>query len=106
MKLSKKNEVRQRALQKAIASGKTLAGLLVGFAATVTGCGERHSPAHTMGIYPDPRYQQEQPVNENVGGFVALGEIAGSENIAEPKQETQQLKTNEVNEVKEDGAQC
>ena len=38
MKLSKKNAARQRILQKAIASGKTLGGLLVGLtAATVVG---------------------------------------------------------------------
>ena len=57
MKLSKKNATRQRVLQRAIASGKTLGGLLVGFAATVVGCGERHTPANTMGRFPDPRYQ-------------------------------------------------
>jgi len=63
MKLSKKNAARQRVLQKAIASGKTLGGLLVSLAATVTGCG-RHSPASTMGRFPDPNYQ-ENATNEN-----------------------------------------
>ena len=73
MKLSKKNAARQRVLQNAIASGKTLGGLLVGLAATVTGCG-RHSPASTMGSFPDPNYQ-ENVTNENAEVFVTEGEI-------------------------------
>ena len=74
MRLSKKNAARQRVLQKAIASGKTLGGLLVGLAATtVTGCG-RHSPASTMGRFPDPNYQ-ENATNENAEVLVTEGEI-------------------------------
>ena len=73
MRLSKKNAARQRVLQKAIASGKTLGGLLVGFVATVTGCG-RHSPASTMGRFPDPNYQ-ENATNENAEVLVTEGEI-------------------------------
>ena len=39
MKLSKKNRVRQRAIAKAIASGKALGGLLAGFTvAAFAGC--------------------------------------------------------------------
>ena len=64
MKLSKKGAAIQRAIHNALASGKALGGLLVGFAATVAGCGERHSPAHTMGRFPDSRYQ-ENAKNEN-----------------------------------------
>lgn len=48
MKLSKKGEAVQQAIHDALASGKALGGLLVGFAATVAGCGERHTPANTM----------------------------------------------------------
>ena len=48
MKLSKKGEAVQQAIHHALASGKALGGLLVGFAATVAGCGERHTPANTM----------------------------------------------------------
>ena len=60
MKLSKKNAARQRVLQKAIASGKTLGGLLVGLtAATVVGGCKEPSPASTMGSYPRPRQQAD-----------------------------------------------
>ena len=98
MKLSKKNAARQRVLQKAIASGKTLGGLLVGFAATVVGCGERHSPAHTMGRFPDPRYQQKNSTNENAGKFVTGGDIAGPEDITGPKTKPAEPKPNAVQE--------
>jgi len=74
MKLSKKGAAIQRAIHDALASGKTLGGLLVGFAATVAGCGERHTPAHTMGRFPDSRYQ-ENAKNENTEEFVTEGEV-------------------------------
>ena len=48
MKLSKENAARQRVLQKAIASGKTLGGLLVGLTAA-TAVGGCQTPARTMG---------------------------------------------------------
>ena len=77
MKLSKKNAARQSAIQKAIASGKALGGLLIGFAATVAGCGERHSPANTMGRFPDPRYQENvtNDVNEVKDKEVFVGDL-------------------------------
>ena len=92
MKLSKKGAAIQRAIHDALASGKALGGLLVGFAATVAGCRESHSPAHTMGRFPDPRYQQNA-ANENAKVLVTEGEIS------EPEQESP--KTNNVNEVKD-----
>ena len=73
MKLSKKSAAIQRAIHDALASGKALGGLLVGFAATVAGCGERHTPANTMGKYPSP-YYQENATNENTEVFVTDGE--------------------------------
>lgn len=82
MKLSKKGAAVQQAIHDALASGKALGGLLVGFAATVTGCGDRHSPAHTMGRFPDPRYQ-ENTKNENTEEFVTGGDIQESEDIPE-----------------------
>ena len=94
MKLSKKNVARQRDIQKAIASGKALGGLLVGFAATVAGCGERHTPANTMGRFPDPSYQ-ENAKNEDAKVFVTEGEIP--EPGETPAQESS--KTNAVNEA-------
>ncbi len=100
MKLSKKGAAIQRAIRETLASGKTLGGLLVGFAATVVGCGERHSPAHTMGRFPDPRYQ-ENAKNENTGVFVTEGEIPEPEDIPEQKQEPS--KTNAVQEQRREG---
>ena len=64
MKLSKKREALQRAIHKAVASGKALGGLIVGLAATVAGCRE-HSPANTMGDYPASPQQQEENAMRN-----------------------------------------
>ena len=76
MKLSKKNAARQLAIQKTIASGKALGGLLVGLtAATVVGECKGPSPAHTMGIPPMPQ-QQANATNENTEVFVTEGAIA------------------------------
>lgn len=74
MKLSKKGAAVQRTIHDAFASGKALGGLLVGFAATVAGCGDRHSSAHTMGRFPDPSYQ-ENAKNEDKEVFVTEGEV-------------------------------
>ena len=94
MKLSKKNAARQRVLQKAIASGKTLGELLVGLtAATVVGgC---QTPAPTMGSYPRPQ-QQANATSENAGEFVTQGAIAV------PKPKTPQPKPNAVRERRGD----
>ena len=92
MKLSKENAARQRVLQKAIASGKTLGGLLVGLtAATVVGGGKNPSPASTMGSYPSPQ-QQANATSENAGEFVTQGAIAV------PKPKTPQPKPNVMRE--------
>ena len=64
MKLSKKNTVLQRTIHKALASGKALGGLIVGFAATVSGCRD-HSPATMMGDYPASPQQQEENAMRN-----------------------------------------
>ena len=90
MKISKKGAAIQQAIHDALASGKALGGLLVGLAATVAGCGERHTPANTMGRFPDPRYQ-ENAKNEDAKVFVTEGEI--------PAQEQEPSKTNAVREV-------
>ena len=92
MKLSKENAARQRALQKAIVSGKTLGGLLVGLtAATVVGGCKDPSPARTMGSYPRPQ-QQASATSENAGEFVTQGVIAV------PKPKTPQPTPNAVRE--------
>ena len=92
MKLSKKNAARQRVLQKAIASGKTLGGLLVGLtAATVVGGCKDPSPASTMGSYPRPQ-QQANATSENVGEFTTAGVIV------DLKPKTPQPKPNAVRE--------
>ena len=98
MKLSKKNAAQQRALQKAIASGKTLGGLLVGLtAATIAGGCKEPSPAPTMGIYPSPQ-QQANATSENAGEFVTQGAIAVPGKIAVPKPKTPQPTPNAVRE--------
>ncbi len=93
MKLSRKNAALQRAIQRTLASGKALGGLLVGLVATVAGCRD-NSPAHTMGRFPDPRYQ-ENAKNEDAKEFVTRGEIP--EPGETPAQESS--KTNAVNEA-------
>ena len=92
MKLSKKNAARQRVLQKAIASGKTLGGLLVGLTAAtvVSGCKDS-SPASTMGSYPRPQHQADA-TNSNADEFVTGGAIA------ESKPKTPQPKPNAMRE--------
>ena len=59
MKLSKKDTAVQRAIHRAVSSGKALGGLLVGLAATVAGCRDGNRSAHTMGRFPDSRYQEK-----------------------------------------------
>ena len=91
MKLSKKGAAIQRAIHNALASGKALGGLLIGFATTVAGCGERPSHAHTMGRFPDSRYQ-ENAKNEKAELAVTEGEVP------EPKPTPPQPKPNAVRE--------
>ena len=92
MKLSKKNAAQQRILQKAIASGKTLGGLLVGLTAAtvVSGCKDP-SPANTLGSYPRPQHQADA-TNSNADEFVTGGAIA------ESKPKTPQPKPNAMRE--------
>ena len=87
MKLSKKNEALQRAIHKALASGKALGGLIVGLAATVAGCRD-HSPANTMGDYPaSPPLQAENATRNRRA-------IPGEPPVPQPAE------TNAVNERK------
>ena len=103
MKLSKKNATRQRVLQKAIASGKALGGLLVGItAATVAGGCREHSPASTMGSYPRPQ-QQANATNENIDEFFTDGEIVRPEDIAVPEAKPAEPKPNAVQEQQCEG---
>jgi len=97
MKLSKKGAAIQRAIHDTLASGKALGGLLVGFAATVAGCRESNSPAHTMGLSPNPHYQ-ENAKNENAEEFVTEGEIP--EPVEIPAQAEEPSKTNTVREAR------
>ena len=90
MKLSKKSRARQSAISRAIASGKSLGGLLAGVAATLfAGCTEK-SPEVPMGDYPNP----DPPPNaasERHGRGARMGKYL----MEEPK------KTNKANERKE-----
>ena len=63
MKLSKKNQARQRAIRKAIAGGKSVSGLLAGaLALATTGCSPRSSPG-PIGRFPDPSYEARANTN-------------------------------------------
>ena len=63
MKLSKKNQARQRAIRKAIASGKSVGGLLAGaLALATTGCSPRSAPG-PIGRFPDPSYETKANTN-------------------------------------------
>ena len=93
MKLSKKNAALQRTMQKAIASGKTLGGLLVGIAATVAGCREGNSPESTMGSYPNPFYHENGASETR-----SRRAIPGEPPVPQPDE------TNAVSECKNGGA--
>ena len=87
MKLSKKSATVQRAIHKALASGRALGGLIVGLAATVSGCRD-HSPASTMGDYPASPQQQEENAMRNRRA------VPGETPVPQPAE------TNAVNECK------
>ena len=98
MKLSKKNAARQWAIQKTIASGKTLGGLLVGLAAaTVAGGCTDASPSHIIGFDSEPSYQANA-TNEDMGKVALQGFRFVPERI--PAQEQKLSKTNDVKEQK------
>ena len=64
MKLSKKNQARQRAIRKALASGKSVSGLLAGaLTIATTGCNPRSSPRGPIGRFPDSRYEEQATRN-------------------------------------------
>lgn len=69
MKLSKKNQILQRALAKALKTGKALGGLLAGFTvAAFAGC--RDEPHHgLMGKYPATPERQSNATKEKTGDF-------------------------------------
>lgn len=96
MKLSKRDAAIQRAIHDTLTSGKALGGLLVGFAATVAGCGECHTPANTMGSFPNPSCQ-ENAKNENAEEFVTEGEIPEPGEITAQAEEPS--RTNAVREA-------
>ena len=78
MKLSKKNAARQSAIHRAIASGKTLGGLLVGLAATsaMIGCENKtHASEGTAVVQGD---EKETNAENELALFddVTMGEIA------------------------------
>ena len=63
MKLSKKNQARQRAIRKALARGKSISGLLAGaLAIATTGCSESDTRG-PIGRFPDPSYEARANTN-------------------------------------------
>lgn len=88
MKLSKKGKARQRAIAKAIASGKSLGGLLAGLAAAMfTGCRD-NSPRVPMGDVPNQ--QQPNAAHEKRGRDASVR----GKYVIEPEE-----KNNKVNET-------
>ena len=85
MKLTKKNARRQKAIQKALASGKGLGGLLVGLAAATVAAGCNRPPFATAGI-PANFHNEEPDI------FVTEGEVP---ELPEP------ATTNAANEAKD-----
>ncbi len=64
MKLSKKNQSRQRAIRKALASGKSVGGLLAGALALATaGCSPEGHTRGPIGRFPDPSYEERAKTN-------------------------------------------
>jgi hypothetical protein len=77
MKLSKKNQARQRAIRKAIASGKSVGGLLAGaLALATTGCSPKPSPG-PIGRFPDRRYEEQagRKANNESPRRVPMGDV-------------------------------
>ena len=75
MKLSKKNAARQRAIHKAILSGRALGGMLVGLAAvTAASCRGNPPPTQTMGLYVQP--SRANRVNESRQIHTLSGEVS------------------------------
>ena len=63
MKLSKKNQARQRAIRKALARGKSISGLLAGaLAIATTGCSGSDTRG-PIGRFPDPSYEERAKTN-------------------------------------------
>ena len=77
MKLSKKTQARQRAICKAIASGKSVGGLLAGaLALATTGCSPKPSPG-PIGRFPDRRYEEQagRKANNESPRRVPMGDV-------------------------------
>ena len=88
MKLSKKDEARQRMIARTLASGKALGGLLIGLTATAfTGCRNETGSADTMGRYP-ASMEQENRGSEKDHTLVTTAGVIGT---LEPEME--QVKT-------------
>ena len=88
LSLSRKDSGRQRAIQRALASGKGLAGLLAGLAAATFagGCYERHPTATgaRMGSIPATSEQQPNAVNEFEEDWIAGDIVFPDETVEMP----------------------
>ena len=90
MKLTKKNARRLKAIQKALASGKGLGGLLVGLAAATVAAGcDGRIPFFTTAGKPANFHNEEPDI------FVTEGEVPELPEPPEP------ATTNDVNEAKD-----
>ena len=77
MKLSKKNQARQQAIRTALASGKSVGGLLAGaLALATTGCSPRPSPG-PIGRFPDRNYEEKagRKANNETPRRIPMGDV-------------------------------
>jgi hypothetical protein len=98
MKLTKKNARRLKAIQKALASGKGLGGLLVGLAAATVVGGCDRPPFATAGI-PANFHNEEPDVFVTEGEVPELQEPAATNAVNETEGTTDSPKVKEVIQV-------
>ena len=85
LSLSRKDSGRQRAIQRALASGKGLAGLLAGLAAaTFAGGCNGLRPSATMGRFPAAPEQQPNAGNEFEEDWIAGDIVFPDETVEMP----------------------
>ena len=83
MKLSKENTLRQRAIRKALSHGKSVSGLLAGLVALVASGCRPHTPANTMGSYPDS--SPSTNACSETDGRIRAGNLSGTPSKTPPK---------------------
>ena len=83
MRLTKENTLRQRAIRKALSHGKSVSGLLAGLIALVTSGCRPHTPANTMGSYPNP--SSSTNACSETDGRIPMGDLSETPPKTPPK---------------------